>query len=142
MIDSTLQKTVPFISSIDLKENYTDYIILDTRELEEYETSHLENATHIGYNTFKYRNLRKVISTIKPIVVYCTIGYRSEKIGEKLLKKGYTVYNLYGGILQWKNVNNTVLDNTNTITNKVHCFDSTWSKWLVNGDKVYAKRVK
>jgi len=137
MIDSTLQKTVPFINTSDLAKNYTDYTILDTRELKEYNTSHLKSARHIGYNTFKYRDLKKTLAPKKTIVVYCTIGYRSEKIGEKLLKKGYTVYNLYGGILQWKNDNNTVIDNSNTITNKVHCFDVTWSKWLINGEKVY-----
>lgn len=135
MIDSTLQKTVPFINASELAKNYTHYTILDTRELKEYETSHLKGATHVGYNKFKYHNLKKIIATEKPIVVYCTVGYRSEKIGEKLLKKGHTVYNLYGGILQWKNNNNTVINSANTITNKVHCFDITWGKWLVNGEK-------
>ena len=35
----------------------------------------------------------------KPIVVYCTTGFRSEEAYKKLKKIGYTnVYNLYGGL--------------------------------------------
>jgi len=140
MIDSTLKKTVPFIHTSVLAKNYADYIILDTRELEEYNISHLENAKHIGYNEFNYRKIKKEIATKKPIVVYCSIGYRSEKIGEKLLKKGYTVYNLYGGIFDWKNKDNTIVNNSGVATNKLHCFNQEWSKWAIKGDKVYSKQ--
>jgi len=137
MIDSTLQKTVPFISAIELTSNYSNYTILDTRELNEYNTSHLDSAIHVGFTKFKIRETIKVISFEKPIVTYCTIGYRSEKIGEKLLKKGYTVYNLYGGIFEWKNNDNTVVNNSNIRTNKIHCFNENWSKWLLKGEKTY-----
>ena len=38
------------------------------------------------------------------IIVYCSIGVRSEDIGEKLKELGYTkILNLYGGIFDWKN---------------------------------------
>lgn len=137
MIDSTLQKTIPFISISELKENYNNYTILDTRELNEYNISHLEDAIHVGYSQFRIRKKLKVIATEKPIVVYCSIGYRSEKIGEKILQKGYTVYNLYGGIFDWKNNDHKVIDSTNTVTNRVHCFNENWGKWLLKGDKVY-----
>jgi predicted sulfurtransferase len=72
-----------------------------------------------------------------PIVVYCSIGYRSEKVGEKLLNEGFTVYNLYGGIFNWKNSNNPVVDNNEIATQKVHCFNQEWSKWLLKGEKIY-----
>src|SRR5690606_42136192 len=43
------------------------------------------------------------------IVVYCAVGNRAERIGEKLLKAGYKhVYNLYGGIFEWMNQGNPV----------------------------------
>ena len=46
-----------------------------------------------------------------PTIVYCTIGARSETIGEKLKKNGFTnVYNLYGGIFEWKNADFKVLN--------------------------------
>ena len=137
MIGNTLQKTVPFISSTDLKNNYNKYTILDSRELKEFKVSHLENSIWVGYDDFNIHNTIKKIKADKPIVIYCSIGYRSEKIGEKLLQKGYTVYNLYGGIFDWKNKENTVVDNSEVNTNKVHCYNKEWSKWLFIGDKIY-----
>ena len=72
-----------------------------------------------------------------PIIVYCSVGYRSEKISEKLLAAGYkNVENLYGGIFEWKNKRNTVVDK-NGITNNVHPYSKTWGVWLKNADKVY-----
>lgn len=137
MIDNTLRKTIPFISASDLSKNYNTYQILDTRELNEYHISHLKNAIHVGYNNFSLKKTTPLLSKEKPIVVYCSIGYRSEKIGEKLLKKGYTVYNLYGGIFDWKNNTQSIIGPNNKITEKIHCYNKTWSKWLLKGDKIY-----
>ncbi len=45
------------------------------------------------------------------VVVYCSVGYRSEKIAEKLKAAGYkNVFNLYGGIFEWENQNLPVYD--------------------------------
>lgn len=137
MIVSTLQKTVPFITSDNLLENYENYTILDSREINEYNISHLKKAIHVGYDNFNMNTTSKKLSLNTPIVVYCSVGYRSEKIAEKLIKKGYKVYNLYGGIFEWKNKKNTVINTSNIETNKVHCYNEEWSKWLVNGEKVY-----
>ncbi len=102
-INKALQKynsqTVPYITTIDLV-TANNPVLLDTRNEEEYNISHLKNAIWVGYNTF---NIHCILETIKdkntPIVVYCSIGVRSEDIGEKLIAVGYTnVSNLYGGI--------------------------------------------
>ncbi len=140
MVDNTLQKTVPFISSTDLKNNYNKYIILDSRELNEFKVSHLENSIWVGYDDFDIHNTIKKIKSNKPIVVYCSIGYRSEKIGEKLLEKGHLVYNLYGGIFDWKNNDYTIINSESEATEKVHCYNKEWSKWLENGVKIYATK--
>lgn len=137
MIDSTLQKTVEFITPKDLLDSYENYTILDTREYDEYNISHLKNAIHVGYNHFNINKTTQKISLKTPIIVYCSVGYRSEKIAEKLIEKGYKVYNLYGGIFEWKNKRNTLIDSSNNITNKVHCYNEEWGKWLTNGEKIY-----
>ena len=54
------------------------------------------------------------------------------------MQEGYTnVYNLYGGIFEWKNANFKVVDTLGNNTEKVHTFNKTWSKWLQKGKKVY-----
>ena len=137
MIDNTLDKTVPFIKAKELRENNQNYTILDIRELKEYNVSHIKNAISTSFNYFNIKMIKHKIDKNTPIVVYCSIGYRSEKVGEKLLNEGFTVYNLYGGIFNWKNSNNPVVDNNEIATQKVHCFNQEWSKWLLKGEKIY-----
>ena len=137
MIDNTLDKTVPFIKAKELRENNQNYTILDIRELKEYNVSHIKNAISISFNDFNIKMIKHKIDENTPIVVYCSIGYRSEKAGEKLLNEGFTVYNLYGGIFNWMNSNNPIVDNNEITTQKVHCFNQEWSKWLLKGEKIY-----
>ncbi len=141
-IDSVLKvsnnQSVEYILHNELK--ITDSIVLlDTREKKEFKVSHLKNAVWVGYTNFNANKVTKTVSNKDtPIIVYCSIGVRSEDIGEKLLELGYTnVQNLYGGIFEWKNNNLPVYDNKNTITKKVHAFDQEWGKLLTKGEKVY-----
>ena len=51
---------------------------------------------------------------------------------------GYkNVYNLYGGIFEWKNNNWKVFDNKGFETDNVHTFNKNWSKYLKKGTKIY-----
>jgi len=77
----------------------------------------------------------KAIAKDAKIVTYCSVGYRSERIGEKLQKAGFTdVSNLKGSIFKWINEGNTLEDKDGQTTDKVHGFDKNWGKW-VRGDK-------
>ena len=60
-------------------------------------------------------------------VAYCTIGHRSGKFAQKMLKKGITVGNLYGGILAWVNGGRLVVDQEGKETRSVHVYGSTWN---------------
>ena len=73
-----------------------------------------------------------------PIVIYCSVGYRSEKVTEKLIENGFTnVKNLYGGIFEWVNEENLIVDQKNNKTDKIHPFNNDWGKWLTKGIKSY-----
>ncbi len=135
---------VPYISVEELAMPKTNAIILDSREFEEYEISHLENAIYVGYSDFNIKKINELISDKNtPIVVYCSLGIRSETIGEKIKDAGYTnVRNLYGGIFEWKNKEFTIIDSNNKATEKVHAFSKSWSKWLKNGEKIYSTKDK
>ena len=53
-------------------------------------------------------------------------------------KAGYTnVFNLYGGIFEWKNNDFQVVDTLGKSTEKVHAFNKSWEKWLKKVEKVY-----
>ncbi len=141
-IDSVLKasnlETVNYIHYNQLKLN-DSIVLLDTREKNEFQVSHLKNAVWVGYTNAKLNKVKRlVVDKNTPIVVYCSIGVRSEDIGEQLLQMGYTnVSNLYGGIFEWKNNNLPVYTTKNIETNKVHAFDQEWGKLLTKGEKVY-----
>jgi len=139
VLDDHIAQTVPVISVDSLNQHLAEFTVLDAREIEEFEVSHIKNASYVGYNNFSIKKISKEIPTNKPIVVYCSIGYRSEKIGEQLQKKGYKVYNLYGGIFHWTNQGYEVVDSSKKTTKKVHGYDKNWGKWLTKSEVVYGK---
>lgn len=146
-LDRTLKKfnkeTVPYGYTKDI--TLTDgVLLLDTRKKEEYEVSHLKNAIWVGYKEFDEDLVRSQIPDKEaPILVYCSIGVRSENIGEKLMDMGYlNVKNLYGGIFDWKNKDNPVYNGNNQETDSVHAFSKHWGKLLTKGIKVYDRTNK
>ncbi|MAP55296.1 rhodanese-like domain-containing protein [Altibacter sp.] len=133
--------SVPYISVEELRRLQVNdtVVILDAREITEFGVSHIDNARYVGFSAFSSEALSEIITNKNSaIVVYCSLGIRSEVIAEKLKDAGYTnVRNLYGGIFEWKNKGYTVVDSTRTETENIHAFSKAWSKWLTNGNKVY-----
>lgn len=131
--------TVPYITVDELTELKTQPILLDAREPAEYNISHLENAIAVGFNNFEISKIRRLnIEKNKMIVVYCSVGVRSELIGKQLLNKGYTsVFNLYGGIFDWVNKDGEIFNNLKEPTSKVHIYSKPWDTYLLKGIKVY-----
>lgn len=141
-IDGALEKyntnSVDYITVVQLKTDYTNYVILDTRARKEYEVSHLPGAIFIGDKEDFHNYLATKPDRSKPVVVYCSIGVRSEDAGETINKLGFTnVKNLYGGIFMWKDAGYKVVDTNNRPTEKVHVYSKEWGKYLKTGEKVY-----
>ncbi len=143
-------ESIPYISVDNLKSlikktldsapNNNQIILLDAREPKEYQVSHIKNAICVGYDDFNFNKTIKSLPSNKntKIVVYCSLGIRSEDIAEKLKKAGYiNIYNLYGGIFEWKNQDNPIVNSKDNPTNKVHAFNKEWSRWLLKGEKIY-----
>ena len=133
MLEKLLNFSVPLISCQDLKKNKSTYLLLDAREWKEYEVSHIPGAQFTGFDNFNTSNLRSIDKNT-PIVVYCSVGYRSEKIAEKLIAAGFTnVKNLYGSIFEWANLGYPLEDNSKRMVNKLHAYNKEWSKWVKGG---------
>lgn len=135
-IRSLIDFSVPIISCQELSEikDKEKIILLDARELNEFNTSHIPGAQHIGYNKFKKKDLQNLDKDTK-VIVYCSIGYRSEKIGEKLKDLGFgEVYNLYGSIFEWANQGYELEGKTGEKTNELHTYNKQWSKWVDKDD--------
>jgi len=132
VVDRALSFDVDTISVPVLKNLTSDYIIFDARELSEYNTSHIKDAKFLGYNNFDKNSVKNIVLDT-PIIVYCSIGYRSEKIGKKLKKMGFTnVKNLYGSIFEWANQGNDLYNQNELLTTQIHGYNKRWSRCIDN----------
>lgn len=124
------------VNELNSKLNHDkNLVLLDSRSLKEYDVSHLKNAIWIGYKTLNTEAIEQLKKDQK-LIVYCSIGVRSEQVGEQLKAMGFTdIKNLYGGIFEWSNQGFTVYNNDKQ-TQNVHPYDKFWGKFLQRGHKV------
>jgi rhodanese-related sulfurtransferase len=141
LLASMNNETIPYVNVATLNQwmEKEKIMLLDSREREEFEVSHIPGAEYVGYKDFE---LEKVLSAIAEwngkVVVYCSLGVRSEDIAEKMEKAGVrNLYNLYGGIFEWVNDGNEVVDTSGSTTDQVHAYNRFWGMWLNNGKKIY-----
>lgn len=141
LLDRYNSHSIPYISVEELKmfQNNEKPIIFDVREPQEFAVSHLKNSINIDYETFTPEEKQiQNVSKNADVIVYCSVGIRSEKMGEKLKKAGFTnVKNLYGGIFEWKNKGNSVVDSMDIKTENIHTYSKKWSEWLHAGNPIY-----
>lgn len=103
--------------------------LLDVREPEEYAVSHLPMALRIDPDA-QAGDLPPDIGKDTPVVVYCSVGYRSAALAQRLQTAGFTnVRNLDGSIFQWANEGRPVLRNGREVR-EVHPYDSKWGRLL------------
>ncbi len=131
-LSKLLSFTVNTMDVDQLKKQLGKVVLLDAREPREYEVSHIPGALNIGYNHPDFSLLNGVPKDAT-IVVYCSVGYRSEKIGEKLANLGFAnVFNLYGSIFEWANRGYALETSQGKPTTELHTFNENWSKWVDN----------
>ena len=97
------KKTESLLSptDFDLKLKATENaVVLDVRTAAEGTTGVIEGATNIVYDA----NFADKLGSLeqKPIFIYCAAGGRSAKAATILRDKGYTVFELHGGMNAWK----------------------------------------
>lgn len=80
----------------------TPFLILDVRDVQEYEDEHLPNAQHWNLDLMKQESNK--ISAALPIVIYCQKGNRSAKAANYLGRQRpeLQLYELIGGLENWQ----------------------------------------
>ena len=135
LLSTLLSHSVPEISVDRLASE--PYQILDARTAREFEVSHIPGANWVGYEDFSLDRLAG-IDTQAPVAIYCSVGYRSERIAEQLRQRGYmNVVNVYGGIFEWVNTGHPVVTRDGTETEAVHAYSILWGIWLKREERVY-----
>jgi rhodanese-related sulfurtransferase len=104
-------------------------LLLDARTPAEFAVSHLPGARRVDLKA-PLAELLNHVGTNQPIVVYCSVGYRSSRLAERLQKAGCTnVFNLEGSIFQWANENRP-LERDGRPVDEVHPYNKAFGQLL------------
>lgn len=97
-------------------------IILDVREPAEQQISIIPGAINkqqFEKDPTQYKD--------RPIIVYCTLGYRSGLYTQQLLDQQFNAFNLKGGVLAWAAEHRQFKTPTGEDTNRVHVYGKKWN---------------
>lgn len=133
LIDREFPRT-PHVSVVELVGWLGDStrvrpLLLDVREEAEYAVSHLPGAQRLQPDAALPAEILS-LSRTTPIVVYCSVGYRSAKTVAPLQEAGFTqVYNLRGSVFAWANAGYPLARGQATAQH-VHPYDRWWGQLL------------
>ena len=82
--------------------NNQDVQLVDVRTMDEYTEGHIAGSLLIDVKDENFASLvDEQLAKNKKVAVYCRSGRRSRTAADILVKKGFKVYNLDKGILNW-----------------------------------------
>lgn len=90
-------------------EDMDNVMCIDVRTSEEYNEGHIFGSVNIDVKKENFAELAdETLDKNKKIAVYCRSGKRSRTAARILAKKGYRVYNLDKGYLNWKELGKNI----------------------------------
>ena len=85
-------------------------VLVDVRSPKEFAEGHLEGATNVAWgNDFEKQWMAAGIKKRFTVAVYCRGGRRSKAAAKELVKMGYKVIDLDGGIMAWQKAGKPVV---------------------------------
>jgi rhodanese-related sulfurtransferase len=100
-------------------------LLLDVRTKAEFDVSHIHGAQRVEPGSPSINFPRD-----RPIVTYCSVGYRSGAFAKKLQDAGYKdVQNMSGSIFRWANEGYPI-ERNGVRADKVHSYNARWGKLL------------
>jgi rhodanese-related sulfurtransferase len=126
---------VPQLSTADLAAwladtNRVPPVLLDVRPRAEFEVGHLPGAIRVDPDATPAEVRRRVGDEARPVVVYCSVGWRSSALAQRLGKAGFTrVSNLEGSVFAWANEDRPLEADGRPVT-RVHPYNRTFGRLL------------
>ncbi len=113
------------------------FILFDVRKPSEFAVSRIPGAVQVDPDAGPdvIRDLLMGAEPDTPVIVYCSVGVRSSKLGRRLASRseGRPVANLRGGVFAWHN-GARPLEDASGATELVHPFNAHWGKLLTRPD--------
>lgn len=112
---NTLRADAPLVHWQQLVD--FDGVVLDVREVDEFEAGHVQGAVNIPLS--QLRNRRAELSPEKDIWVYCQVGQRAYYATRALRLNGFNAHNLSGGFKTYQAVKSSGLEASNKCSPRV-----------------------
>lgn len=109
------------VEQLDKLQKDANPVLVDVRTPEEQAVSMIPGAVsrqEFEAHPEKYAD--------RPVVTYCTIGYRSGLYAEELTEAGRDAYNLAGSILAWAHAQREFVTPDGTPTRRLHVYGKKW----------------
>lgn len=100
--EKPMYKQITPLEAKEIMDSEKDFLVLDVREKDEYESGHIPGAVLIPYTEIENKAEEIITDKNKQILVYCRSGRRSKIASESLAKLGYTDVKEFGGIIDWQ----------------------------------------
>ncbi len=98
----------------------TDYILVDVRTIEEYESGHIQDAINFDFYSGSFQKEILSLDKSSSIILYCRTQNRSTKTANYLKENGYKeITVLEGGITSWVKNGNDLVYNFSDETNSI-----------------------
>ena len=112
-------KDISVISDAQFTEiQGTDYILVDVRTIEEYESGHIQDAVNFDFYSESFQNDILTLDNSSSIILYCRTQNRSTKTANYLKENGYNEISVIaGGITSWVKNGNDLVYNFSDKTN-------------------------
>jgi len=147
LVEKTIagQFPVPTLDWQDLKAGLVSsdssrFLLFDVRTPQEYEVSHLASAIRVDPDLPAEEFIKQYGDSLpgKCVVFYCSVGYRSAQLLQRLQKvlqaaRVHSAANLRGGIFRWHNEGNPVVNATGPVQ-AVHPYNRFWGT-LIRGKR-------
>jgi len=119
-----------------------EVLLFDVREQSEFDVSHLEGAVRISPDLSgdDFLETYGTLANGKTVVFYCSVGYRSSKMANRVQKEFASadtakIYNLQGGIFGWHNEQRSLV-NRDGATDFVHPYDTSWAGLIERAEQI------
>jgi thioredoxin 1 len=101
-VDKHLVDTKEFSEGIEKSQSLQ---LLDVRTPGEFSQGHIPNAVNYDWLGNKFDEQTKDLDKTQPVYLYCQSGGRSASAAKKLASEGFIVYELKGGMMNWRSQN-------------------------------------
>lgn len=100
---------VASLTPVELVDDLANYTLLDVREQDEWDAGHAPQATHYPMSKMMIEGIEG-IDLNQTFAIICRSGGRSFQVAETLEDADIKVFNVTGGMKQWKEDGLEVVD--------------------------------